>query len=166
MQWVQQNIADFGGNPDNVTLFGESAGGSSIHIHTISSKSRKLFHKSICQSGTALMEWVRQSNAEEKSKILARNLGCTATDSHKILEFLSSFDDFPTINKEIFKTMTADERRRGFPIVFKPSVERETVRINHISFSMNGNFVKFHVSFIFRTNIRMKQSSRNRHLSC
>lgn len=127
MQWVQQNIADFGGDPDNVTIFGESAGGSSIHIHTLSSQSRKLFHKAICQSGTALMEWVLQSNAEGKSKILARNLGCTATDSHKILEFLRSVDDLPAMNKEIFKTMTADERRRSFPIVFKPSVERETV---------------------------------------
>lgn len=127
MQWVQQNIVEFGGNPDNVTIFGESAGGSSIHIHTMSPESRKLFHKAICQSGTALMEWVRQPSAEEKSKILARNLGCTATDSHKILGFLRSVDDLPTINKEIFKTMTADERRRGFPIVFKPSVEQESV---------------------------------------
>lgn len=127
MQWVQQNITDFGGNPDNVTIFGESAGGSSINIHTLSSNSRKLFHKAICQSGTALMEWVFQHHAEEKSKILAKNLGCTATDSHKILEFLRSVDDLPTINKEIFKTLTTDERRRGFPIVFKPSVEQETV---------------------------------------
>lgn len=127
MQWVQQNIAKFGGDPDNVTIFGESAGGASVHIHTLSAQSRKYFHKAICQSGNAVMEWTFQPYAEEKSKSLAKCLGYAGNDSQKILEFLRGIDDLKTIYKEYFKVMTPDERRRGLPIVFKPNIERDTV---------------------------------------
>lgn len=133
MEWIQQNIAQFGGNPENVTLFGESAGGACVHLHTLSASSRKYFHKAICQSGIALMEWVMQNNAEEKSKILAKRLGCNETDQTKILAFLRGIDDLPTLFKEYFGTLTADERRRGLPIVFKPTVERDTVKLHLIS---------------------------------
>lgn len=127
MQWINQNIAKFGGNPENVTLFGESAGGSCVHIHTLSAKSRKYFHKAICQSGNAVMEWVMQPEAEKKSKILAKRLGCIETDSTKILQFLRGIDDLQTLFKEHLGTLTADERRRGLPIIFKPTVEKDSV---------------------------------------
>lgn len=129
MQWVQENIANFGGNPDNVTLFGQSAGAASVHIHSLSASSRKYFHKAICQSGNAVMEWVMQTNAEEKSKILAKRLGCDETDSHKILEFLRGIDDLAKLFRETNEIMTEDEKRRGLPIVFKPNVEIENVWI-------------------------------------
>lgn len=128
MQWVQQNISKFGGNPDNVTIFGESAGAASVHIHTLSAQSRKYFHKAICQSGNAVMEWAIQPFAEEKSKSLAKILGCAETDPKKTLEFLRGVDDLATLLKGYFKVMTPDDKRRGLPIVFKPNIERETVR--------------------------------------
>ena len=51
LQWVQQNIAAFSGDPTNVTIFGESAGGVSVHTHLTSPLSRGLFQKAIIQSG-------------------------------------------------------------------------------------------------------------------
>jgi carboxylesterase type B len=36
LRWVQQNIKQFGGDPGNVTIFGESAGGASVHYHLLS----------------------------------------------------------------------------------------------------------------------------------
>jgi para-nitrobenzyl esterase len=51
LQWVQRNIAAFGGDPKNVTIFGESAGGVSVHTHLTSPLSRGLFQKAISQSG-------------------------------------------------------------------------------------------------------------------
>lgn len=51
LQWVQRNINAFGGDPDNVTLFGESAGGFSVHTMLTSPLAKGLFHKAIIQSG-------------------------------------------------------------------------------------------------------------------
>ena len=51
LQWVQRNIAQFGGNRDNVTIFGESAGAGSVQILMGSPAAKGLFHKAISQSG-------------------------------------------------------------------------------------------------------------------
>ena len=51
LQWVRRNIAAFGGNPNNVTIFGFSAGGVSVHSMLASPLARGLFHKAIAESG-------------------------------------------------------------------------------------------------------------------
>jgi para-nitrobenzyl esterase len=52
LKWVQQNIAQFGGDPDNVTIFGESAGGRNVYSMLASPLAKGLFHRAISQSGT------------------------------------------------------------------------------------------------------------------
>ena len=52
---MRDNIRGFGGNPNNVTIFGESAGAMSVGFHVLSPMSRGLFHRAISQSGTANM---------------------------------------------------------------------------------------------------------------
>ncbi|TDB89243.1 carboxylesterase, type B [Actinomadura sp. KC216] len=51
LRWVQRNIARFGGDPGNVTIYGASAGGSSVCANTVSPTAKGLFHKGISQSG-------------------------------------------------------------------------------------------------------------------
>lgn len=51
LQWIKKNIAEFGGDPDNVTIFGESAGSWSVTALAISPKARGLFRRVIAQSG-------------------------------------------------------------------------------------------------------------------
>ncbi|KAH8009645.1 hypothetical protein HPB51_018913 [Rhipicephalus microplus] len=78
LQWVQENIAAFGGNPRNVTLFGESAGAVSASMHLLSPLSRDLFSQAILQSGTAIAPWgVHDRHTALQSALrLAETLHC------------------------------------------------------------------------------------------
>jgi para-nitrobenzyl esterase len=53
LKWVQRNIAAFGGDPGNVTIFGESGGGAKVSTLMASPLAKGLFHRVICESGTA-----------------------------------------------------------------------------------------------------------------
>ncbi|KAL6055279.1 hypothetical protein STEG23_007299 [Scotinomys teguina] len=64
LRWVQQNIAHFGGNPDQVTIFGQSAGGTSVSFHVVSPMSQGLFHRAIMQSGVALLPRLISNTSE------------------------------------------------------------------------------------------------------
>lgn len=57
LKWIQNNISAFGGNPDNVTIFGQSAGGAAVQYHFLSPASKGLFAKGIAQSGSVLNRW-------------------------------------------------------------------------------------------------------------
>lgn len=54
LHWVQKNVAAFGGNPKNVTIFGESGGGAKVANLMASPLARGLFHRAICESGTSV----------------------------------------------------------------------------------------------------------------
>ena len=51
IEWVKENISEFGGNPENITLFGESAGAWSVALQSSANPEGNLFSKAICQSG-------------------------------------------------------------------------------------------------------------------
>lgn len=66
LKWVQENIAAFGGDPDNVTIFGSSAGGMMVNLLLVSKTAEGLFHKAISQSG--YIGWPLPVTAGNKSK--------------------------------------------------------------------------------------------------
>ncbi|MGH9843855.1 MAG: carboxylesterase/lipase family protein, partial [Blastocatellia bacterium] len=74
LRWVRENIAQFGGNPNNVTIFGQSAGGKSVLALFASPLARGLFHKGIAQSTYALPDATR-AKALERGANVADALG-------------------------------------------------------------------------------------------
>jgi len=72
--WIKRNIAAFGGDPDNITIGGESAGGWSVCAHLVAPGSRGLFNKAIIESGACDSKPAAQAEAE--SVEFARKLGC------------------------------------------------------------------------------------------
>uniref|UniRef100_A0A182PB60 carboxylesterase n=1 Tax=Anopheles epiroticus TaxID=199890 RepID=A0A182PB60_9DIPT len=76
LQWVRNNIQQFGGDPKRVTLVGFSAGAASVHLHYLSPMSRGLFQNGVAHSGTALNPWVMVEDSALKARQIAHALGC------------------------------------------------------------------------------------------
>ncbi|XP_053305624.1 fatty acyl-CoA hydrolase precursor, medium chain-like [Spea bombifrons] len=72
LQWIRENIEDFGGDPESVTIFGESAGGVSVAALVLSPLSKGLFHRAIAESGVALIRGLFATKSEDLLPI--RNL--------------------------------------------------------------------------------------------
>lgn len=103
LRWVQRNISRFGGDPNNVTLFGQSAGGASVCDAAVSPTAAGLFHKGISESafynynvnriwsarGDCKSELLTESDAEERGAAFAAKAGCaTANDVASCLRAL------------------------------------------------------------------------------
>ena len=80
IRWVKQNIERFGGDPEQITLFGESAGGISVHAHVLSPWNYGLIKGAIAQSGTMLIYSNSRQNEERFARTAADRLGCENDD--------------------------------------------------------------------------------------
>jgi para-nitrobenzyl esterase len=78
LRWVQRNIGGFGGNPRNVTLFGESAGGLSVLAQLVSPGARGLFQRAIVESGTYDLAQPSLASAESTGAAFADAVGCAS----------------------------------------------------------------------------------------
>ena len=79
--WVKRNIASFGGNPANVTLFGESAGGLSTLSNLISPAASGLFSQALVESGSYSVQLPSLTQSEVSGDQIAVSLGCLPTDT-------------------------------------------------------------------------------------
>jgi para-nitrobenzyl esterase len=85
LKWVQRNVAAFEGDPANVTVFGESAGGGSVHTLMVSPLAKGLFHKAIVESGGGraggIMAPRNLKEAEAVGVAFAKLVGVTGEDA-------------------------------------------------------------------------------------
>jgi len=95
LEWVRDNVRSFGGNPDNVTIFGESAGSISVSLHVHSPMSSKLFHRAISHSGVCDFPMLMKEDNDMPVS--------------KMLEFLKIEDKDPQVLMEKLKKLPAED---------------------------------------------------------
>lgn len=121
LRWVNENIDKFGGDPNCVTIFGESAGGVSTHYHMISPLSKGLFHRAISQSGTIHSSWTlyRPGSAKKHAKRLGEMMNCPTNNSVEFVDCMRNIDAKNIIETDDnFKVLGIDPL-----ITFKLSIE-------------------------------------------
>ncbi|OBS58301.1 hypothetical protein A6R68_10535 [Neotoma lepida] len=88
LHWVQENIESFGGDPDSVTLFGQSAGAMSVSGLLMSPLAQGLFHRAISQSGTAILKVFITRDPLKTAKKVAHMAGCNHNNTRVMVECL------------------------------------------------------------------------------
>lgn len=113
MQWVKDNIEGFGGDSDNITLFGESAGGHSVDFHLLSEKDT-VYNKVILQSGSSLSYSVFVDPDTTAPLKIAKSIGLNSTTNTEAIAALAGVDSDLVISTAI-----------ALNITFKPCIETE-----------------------------------------
>jgi len=83
LEWVKRNISVFGGNPGNVTIFGESGGGSKVSTLMASPLAKGLFHRAICESGTSVGGFLNSIELKELEKLGEKLFAKLGVDKEK-----------------------------------------------------------------------------------
>ncbi|CAL8069288.1 unnamed protein product [Orchesella dallaii] len=146
LQWVRDYIPYFGGDPNSITITGQSAGAVAVTHLLVSPMGRGLFHRVISQSGTALAIWGTAQNSIEAHLRIAELSGCyNSSGSHdssdidsivveKIMECMEIIPHPKLV--EVLSTYIAFERRQGrlgFDVI-SPTIQ---------SFNASPSFQKF-----------------------
>lgn len=116
LQWVKNNISAFGGDPDNVTIFGESAGGTSVETLLACPGAKGLFHAAIAQSGPSSLLWQASTGESLTSKFLS--FLKISPDSIHLLSNLSA-DTLKWAESRLIEYMTKETTTR----VFSPTID-------------------------------------------
>ncbi|XP_047106559.1 venom carboxylesterase-6-like [Schistocerca piceifrons] len=124
LRWVQRNIEAFGGDPDKVTIFGQSAGGATVHYHVLSSSSKGLFKNAIAMSGSALNPWAFSKNATDRAIRYAKTLGYTGQSSSDLVDFLINVEFGSLLSDETI-ALSDEDSKSLFTCVWVPSAEPE-----------------------------------------
>ena len=141
LRWVQKNIVNFGGNPNDVTIDGWDAGASSVDLMMLSKVTKGLFHKVIPESGNAISSMGVQNDPLAIAKMFASQLGLVDVND---LEKLEAF--YKNATYDMLFSIDFDHRPDA-STVFAPCVERDIgqelfLDDDPISILKSGNFTK------------------------
>lgn len=100
LKWVQRNIAKFGGDPSQVTIYGMSAGGTSVEMLILSRMAQGLFHRAIIESGTASAVWSLDAEPIETANKFVSSSNF-ANETHNWYQLINFYQNEPA--KELSK---------------------------------------------------------------
>ncbi|XP_055327792.1 neuroligin-4, X-linked-like [Paramacrobiotus metropolitanus] len=119
LEWVHENIALFGGNPRNITIFGQSAGAAAVHLHLLSNKTKDMFTTAIMHSGVGLAPWAIQRMPSSNARVLAEAVGCPISPSSVMVSCLR--------NKNESEILGFTDLGQLFSIPWAPVVDRDWI---------------------------------------
>ncbi|HLG40845.1 MAG TPA: carboxylesterase/lipase family protein [Chitinophagaceae bacterium] len=114
LQWVKQNIAQFGGDPDNVTIFGQSGGGGKVTSLMNAPSAKGLFHKAIVQSGSYLSSFMEQDVSKRVASALLEELQLQPSQVDSLQKM--SYEQLNTASKKALSKVQAALRAEGKPV--------------------------------------------------
>ena len=104
IKWVKENIEAFGGDPDNITIMGQSAGAMSVQQHCLSPMSKGLFNKAVMSSGGGVSKMMSTSPIEKNYEFwnaVMKNAGCKTIDELKVVDVETYFNAWQQTKKEM-----------------------------------------------------------------
>lgn len=113
--WVQKHIPHFNGDPNQVTIFGQSAGGTSVSHHVLSPLTDGLFTKAVIQSGTSAAVWAVNPEPKRYTRLLAEDVGCPTNSNEDMMFCLKG--------KPVEELMTADVPNDDITIIWTPTLD-------------------------------------------
>uniref|UniRef100_A0A8D3C9Y9 Neuroligin 2a n=1 Tax=Scophthalmus maximus TaxID=52904 RepID=A0A8D3C9Y9_SCOMX len=137
LRWLNENIGHFGGDPERITIFGSGAGASCVNLLILSHHSEGLFHRAIAQSGTAISSWSVNYQPLKYTKILARKVGCTYTETADLVDCLR--------RKNFKELVDQDIQPARYHIAFGPVVDGDVVPDDPEILMQQGEFLNYDI---------------------
>ncbi len=147
LEWIQENIEAFGGDPENVTLFGQSGGGAKVLSMMTSPYAKELFHRGIVQSGATETMGVTFTSQEASTKLAERILDRLGVSGDKIEDIQNvSLEELEEASQEALQE-TAEEFQipaplgAGYAMEWGPVIDGDYMPTNPVtedSFAENG----------------------------
>lgn len=138
LEWIQANITNFGGDPNNVTIFGESGGGAKVLAMMTSPKAKGLFHKAINESGATEnmgVEFQRADYSRELGELIVSKLGLNSSS----IEAIQSVDAEKLMNAAAEAQNEISQKYRlpvsigeGYAMEWEPVVDRDFLPTNPV----------------------------------
>ena len=154
LKWIKNNIKAFGGNPENITIFGESAGGGTVSLLAIMDSAKGLFNRIIAESGSVALTYSRDECLSLTEKLL-KNTG--ASNMRELLslserelmianEKLNDFNNFPerdgvVIPENLYKAY-ADGKSKDYDIIVGTNADETCYWIREMGYYSEPKYGK------------------------